>query len=274
MLRGLRLAESLRAKGFPAPRAVATIAGDLLAAVDGDRYQVSDWVDGQCFHPGDLPLACVGPMGELLGQFHRLTQVQPYGAPHIFTPPAVALDRCRELLDRYTDSPEPFARVAQEILQAQTDLLLVLPSDYAERLSLPRLNGTCYNSFGVEQLLFRPDGGVAALVDWTDGAGAASFWVEDVDRGIHLSAFGIEEIKAFVAGYQSQNPLPESEWRALVDMLCYGHLASTNYLSGWFARPYRRMSDWEITAERWHRLVPDRFRARHEILTVVMEAIR
>ncbi|MFZ5825551.1 MAG: hypothetical protein ACOY94_14730 [Bacillota bacterium] len=124
----------------------------------------------------------------------------------------------------------------------------------------------------VEQVLFRPDGEVAALVDWTDGAGRVGFLVEDLDTGIHLSALDLEGIGAFVAGYQSENPLPEQEWRALAALLCYGHLASTNFLGGWFARPYRRMQEWEETSTLWHRLVPWRFNARAEVEETILAA--
>ncbi|MGE5674150.1 MAG: hypothetical protein ACM3XM_09700, partial [Mycobacterium leprae] len=107
-----------------------------------------------------------------------------------------------------------------------------------------------------------------------DGAGKVRPWADDLDCCIHLSALEIDAIGAFVAGYQSENPLPEHEWRAVAAQLCYGHLASTNFLAAWLSRPYRRMADWEQTAELWHRLVPARFRQFAAIETAICEAAR
>src|SRR5579859_5212955 len=56
MLHGLELSQLLRRQGIPAPEVVRTLTGDLLATVDGETYQVTTWVDGCCYHPGNLPL--------------------------------------------------------------------------------------------------------------------------------------------------------------------------------------------------------------------------
>jgi len=276
MLRGLHLSERLRGAGFPAPRiAPARASGDLVATVDGERYQVTEWVEGVCYHPGEMPARCVAPMGALLGRFHRLVGGERPALAGGFNSPGAAASQCRALLERYRQSPaEPFSGVAAAVLEEQIGLLEALPLDYADRLPLPQLGGACFNSFWSEQILFRPDGEVAALVDWTDGAGKPGFWADDLDTGIHLSALGLPAIGAFVAGYQSENPLPEGEWRALAASLCYEHLASVNFLYGWFQRPYRRMADWEATAERWHRLVPVRFRQYGAIEEAMLEAVR
>lgn len=274
MLRGLHLGEVLRGQGFPVPRVITTQAGHLIAALDGERYQVTEWVEGRTYHPGELPLHCVTPMGALLGRFHRIAGPHSVVASYAHPDRGTAVAQCQRVLERYRPHVEPFARVAQEVLQEQIALLQELPADYAAGLPVPRHSGTCFNSFWVEQVLFRPDGQVAALVDWTDGAGRVGFLVEDLDTGIHLSALGLEEVAAFVTGYQSENPKPESEWRALAAVLCYGHLASTNFLAGWFERPYRRMQDWEETSERWHRLVPVRFRQRAEMEEAILLAVR
>lgn len=259
MLRGLRLSQDLRAAGFPAPEVVRTVDGSLLAQFAGERYQVNAWVEGRSYHPGELPVHAAGPMGALLGRFHRLCgpKVVPPSGPA--THPRHGARLCRELLDRYEGRSEAFAATAREVLQAQIALLERLPEDFPDNLPRPALGGTCFNSFWVEQVLFDPDGQVAALVDWTDGAGKVGHWVDDLDTGIHLSALDVERTIAFVQGYQSENPLPEREWRSLAADLCYGHLASTNFFEGWLRSPYRRMEQWEQTSAVWHRLVVERY---------------
>ncbi|HYG60635.1 MAG TPA: phosphotransferase [Symbiobacteriaceae bacterium] len=274
MLRGLRLSEALRSRGFPAPQVIRAKAGEWIAAVDDERYQVTEWTEGRTYHPGTLPLKCAAHMGALLGLFHRMCGSEPSAIPYTYTSRDKALLECRGLLERYHHHSEPFALVAREVLEEQVRLLERLPSDVSERLLAPRYSGPCFHSFWVEQVIFHPEGQVAALVDWTDGAGNVGFWAADIDTGIHLSALGPDAIRAFVAGYQSENSLPEAEWRALADTLCYGHLASTNFLGGWFDRPYRRMHDWEQTAELWHRQVPLRFAMKEEIEEAVLTGAR
>jgi Ser/Thr protein kinase RdoA (MazF antagonist) len=258
MLRGIQLSQKLRAQGVPAPRVLPPA---LALTDDGARYQVTEWVDGRCYHPGELPDAAVAPMGALLGRLHRLLGPGDVQPPAPLPTPAEGARQCRALLTRYEDRPETFAAVAREVLEDQIALLEAIPADFTDRLPLPALGGPVFNSYWVEQLLFRPDGQVAALIDWTDGAGKPGLWTGDLALGIHLSALTLPQAVAFAEAYQSEHPLPEQEWRALAADLCYGHLASTNFLAGCFARPYRRMADWEVTSAIWHRQICPRFRA-------------
>lgn len=264
MLRGIFLSQQLREQGFPAPRVLPTRAGELLAEVDGERYQVTEWAEGRTYHPGELPPEACGPMGALLGRLHRVLGPGEVPPAEALPTPGEALRRCEALLERYAYRPEPFAAVAREVLESQIAVLCRLPAGMAAELPRPRLGGPVFNSFWVEQVLFRPDGSVSALIDWTDGAGKAGYWCDDLDIGIHLSALDLPAARTFMQGYLSENPLPADERAALVAELCYGHLASTNFLSGWFARPYRRMADWEATATLWHRQVVPRFLAWKE----------
>jgi hypothetical protein len=128
------------------------------------------------------------------------------------------------------------------VLLEQIGLLESLPGDFARVLPRPALFGPCFGSFWVVQLLFQPDGQVAALVDWTDGAEESDFWADDIVTGIHLSALSLDTIAAYAAGYQTEHPLPESEWRAVTAKLCYGHLASNNFWGGWLTQSYRRLA--------------------------------
>jgi len=264
MLGGLEISRQLRERGFPAPLVIPTLSGDLIAESDGERYQVTEWVEGRSYHPGELPPQAVAPMGALLGRFHRLMGQAAMAPPQPFPTPPEALARCRSLLERYVYRPEPFAAVAREVLEGQIALLARLPAGYSGDLPRPSLGGPVYASYWVEQLLFRPNGSVAALVDWTDGAGKPGFWCGDLDCAIHLSGFDLPAARLFLNAYQSENPLPPTERKALAAELCYGHLASVNFLSGWFARPYRRMVDWEATAALWHRQVVPRFVAHKD----------
>jgi len=261
MLRGIQTSQQLREQGFPAPMVIPTRSGALLLETGGKRYQVTEWAEGRSYHPGELPLEAVAPMGALLGRLHRLlgpAEVPP--APPLPSP-AEALRECQALLERYDYRPEPFAAVAREVLEGQIALLARLPAGLSADLPRPRLGGRVFNSFWVEQLLFRPDGSVSALVDWTDGAGRPGHWCGDLELAIHLSAFDLPTACRFLEAYWSENPLPGQELVALAAELCYGYLASTNFLSGWFARPYRRMADWEATAALWHRQIVPRFLA-------------
>lgn len=290
MLRGLELSQLLQAQGFPAPRLLRTHSGALLAEADGERYQVNEWVDGQTYHPGELPDASAGPMGGLLGRLHRMLAALD-GAPRgggagsqgagsraaepqapAFPTPAAAAARCRELALKYAGHSEPFAQAAAGILLEQGALLETLPDTYHEGLPAPTECGACFHSYWVEQLLFQPDGQVAALVDWTDGAGKPGHWVDDLFLGIHLSALTPAQTAAYVAAYQAEHPLPRHEWQALAAALCYGTLASTNFLGAWFGRPYRRMADWEKTALLWHGQIPERFRQRTVWERLILQA--
>lgn len=275
MQRGLALSQELRAEGFPAPGVIAPRAefgvpgAELIALYGEERYILTEWVEGKTYYPGELPPACARPMGALLGLFHRRLGRGGH-ATWAYRSPAKALEQVGGLLARYEGESEPFAAVAREILTEQVDLLAALPSDFHEHLPKPQLQGGCFNSFWIEQVLFHPDGSVAALVDWTDGAGGRGYLINDICVGIHLSALDREATAAFVAGYQSENPLPRPEWEAVAAELTYGHLASINFLGGWLDDPMRRMPERDATTELWHRTVPVRFRERDLWLEAIL----
>lgn len=275
MQRGLSLSQELRAVGFPAPRVIAprdgsSIPGAELVANYGDeRYILTEWAEGRTYSPGELPLACARPMGALLGRLHRLLG-RGGEESWAYPTPAEAIAQVGGLLARYQGESDPFAAEGRAILTEQVDLLAALPSDFHESLPRPQIQGGCFNSFWIEQVLFHPDGSVAALVDWTDGAGRRWYLIDDIVVGIHLSALDRAATAEYVAGYQSENPLPRSEWVAAAADLTYGHLASINFLGSWLERPYRRMADWERSSERWHRAVPVRFRERELWLETIL----
>lgn len=274
MQRGLALSQELRAEGFPAPRVIAPragfgIPGADLVALFGERYILTEWVEGRTYYPGELPLAGARPMGALLGRFHRRLG-RGGEETWAYRSPAAAIAQISELLAGYERETEPFAGVARAILTEQVDLLGALPSDFHDSLPKPQIQGGCFNSFWIEQVLFRPDGSVAALVDWTDGAGGRGYLIHDIVVGIHLSALDRVATAEFVAGYQSENPLPRSEWEAAAAHLTYGHLASINFLGGWLYDPMRRMPERDATTELWHRAVPIRFRERELWLETIL----
>jgi Ser/Thr protein kinase RdoA (MazF antagonist) len=204
-------------------------------------------------------------MGEVLGRFHRSFAQEevpvrsPYRSPHM------AIAECEALEQKFAEAEGDFAAIALKVLREQIALLRELPDDIGWRLPAPSLGGVTFGSFWVEQVLFHPDGQVAALVDWTDGAGETGHWASDIVCGLHLSALDEEGILAFCSGYQAEHPLPAAEWRAVAAMLCYGHLANTNFLGGWLEKSYRRMADWERISEPWHRMVPERYRRWKDI---------
>jgi Ser/Thr protein kinase RdoA (MazF antagonist) len=279
MQRGLALSQLLRTEGVPAPRVLSPREGcsapsaEFVALHAGERYVVTEWVEGRTYYPGELPLNCARSMGALLGRLHRLLGRDSNPTPNwTYRPAMEAATACQDLIRRYQVHSEPFARVAEAILTEQIGLLKGLPSNFQAHLPTPQFQGGCFNSFWVEQLLFRPDGSVAALVDWTDGAGKSRYWIEDIVVGIHLSALDRAATAAYVAGYQAENPLPRSEWEALAAELTYGHLASVNFLGGWLDVPMRRMPERDATTELWHRAVLARFRERDLWLASILQA--
>ncbi|MED1918104.1 hypothetical protein P4V64_22605 [Bacillus thuringiensis] len=73
------------------------------------------------------------------------------------------------------------------------------------------------------------------------------------------------------ADAQAHHPLPKTEWQAVLAQLCYGHLASTNFLDSWLVKHNRRMEHWEQIAMTWTRLVPERFRLWHKLEQELLE---
>lgn len=249
MLNGLALSQELRKKGFPAPRLLVPHHQEWLAHDQGETYQVNEWIDGRSYHPGELPLREAKAMGELLAHFHRQFDPLPPFEDVPMLSPSKAIADCRELWSQYQKEQGAFPGYVRDILEQQISLLETVSHEYVSRLPVPSLRGRCFHSYWVEQLIFHPNGEVAALVDWTDGAGREGYWAKDLVAGLHLSALQYEGILAFCEGYQAHHPLPKSEWQAVLAKLCYGHLASTNFLDSWLVKHNRRMEHWETDCD-------------------------
>ncbi len=274
MLKGLALSQELRQKGFPAPALILTIDNDWLANVDGETYQVNEWVDGCCYHPGELQEDEARAMGGLLARFHcQFERAEPSAKMLPYVTPAVAIHTCEELRLRYESAKGAFPSYVRSLLAQQILLLKSLPSNFTENLPTATLSGPCFHSFWVEQVIFQPNGQIAALVDWTDGAGKPGLWAQDIVTGIHLSALNETAIIAFCSGYQNANRLPKNEWKAVFTMLCYGHVASTNFLDSWLVKHNRRMEHWEKIAKEWTCIVPQRFIRWRELEEKVLDAL-
>src|SRR5215212_1845880 len=65
------LVAHLRDSGFPAPVVVPTVSGDTCAAVDGDLYSVSVFVDGSAYEAGNAEH--LRESARALAEYHRIS---------------------------------------------------------------------------------------------------------------------------------------------------------------------------------------------------------
>lgn len=271
MLRGIALSQELRTKGFPVPELILTVDKEPLAHIEDETYQVTEWIEGRTFHPGELPKEGAYSMGCLLGKFHDHFQCDKQYKAIEMPIPSIVLQKSESLLLQLEPLSGKFPDSAKEVLTENIKILKAISDDYIKNMNTKSRVGTIYNSFWVEQMLFDEKFRVKALVDWTDGAGGTGCIIEDIDTAINISAFDKEAIIEFCRGYQSFNPLEKEEWEAALNLICYRHLADLWIYYSWINKGNRRMEHWENIAIRWIKQIPVRFYQWEEIKKLVLE---
>lgn len=271
MLRGVKLSQELRAKGFPAPELILTNDKEPLAHIEDETYQVTEWIDGRTYHPGELPKEGAYSMGCLLGRFHAHFKGEKQYKSIEIPLPSDVIQKSTSLLSQLETLSGKFPDFAKEVLTENIKILKSISDDYIKNMNTKSRIGTIYNSFWVEQMLFDDKFEIKALVDWTDGAGGTGCIIEDIDTAINISAFDKEAIIAFCRGYQSFNPLDKDEWDAALNLICYRHLADLWIYYSWMGKGNRRMEHWENIAMEWIKQIPVRFYQWAEINRLVLE---
>jgi len=186
-----------------------------LAHVEDETYEVTEWIDGCTFHPGELPLAGAYSMGSLLGKFHSFFEFNNQYKTLKVPNPLESVEKFKILLSQYETISGEFTDVAKQVLWEQISILESLPSDFLNGMTNKSRFGTTYSSFWVEQIIFNNKLEVSALIDWTDGAGRVGCLADDIDCGLHLSALNKDGIIAFCKGYQNFNPMTKDEWKEI-----------------------------------------------------------
>lgn len=274
MVRGLELSQVLRAKGFPAPELILTKDKKILAHVEDETYEVTEWVEGSTYHPGELPLKGAYSMGSLLGKFHSFFEFNDRYKTLELHNPLESVEKFKSLLLKYETISGEFARMARQVLSEKINILESLSSDFLNSKTIKSRFGNTYNSFWVEQIIYNNKMEVAALIDWTDGAGREGYLADDIDCGLHLSALTKDGIVEFCRGYQELNPMTKEEWEAVINLFIYKHLNDTWIYESWLNKHNRRMEHWEKIASIWDAQIPIRFHQRKEIKESIMKALK
>jgi Ser/Thr protein kinase RdoA (MazF antagonist) len=269
MVNGILLSQELRANGFPIPELILTKSMEPLAYIGDETYQVTEWVNGKTFHPGELSKEGAYSMGCLLGKFHSYFQSNNQYKLIELPSPSTTASKCENLLLKFEYLTGKFPNHAKQILSENIKILKTISDDHIRNLNTKSRIGTVYNSFWVEQVLFDDKDEIKALVDWTDGAGRTGCLIEDIDTAIHISALDKDAIIAFCNGYQKFNPLAAEEWDSVTNLICYRHLADTWTFDSWFDKNNRRMEHWENVAINWITQIPIRFYQWEEIRQLV-----
>jgi len=250
MIDGILLGQELRNVGIPAPLHINDKKNNILSCHGTDTYQVNEWVDGNTYRPGDVPLSAAYSMGKLLGKLH-ITMNSKFDKGNtkniIFKE---ALKRKEKLIESYqsVDFDGKY-----EILDALRKQVLILKS--SEFTKIERQFSSCfgkvYKSYWIEQLIFDEKHDVIALIDWTDGAGSDGGLVDDIDTAIFVSAFDIRAICSFIKGYQESFALSEAEWKSIIEYVCTRHLDTNWIYHSWKNQNSNRFEHWKTIARKW-----------------------
>lgn len=206
--------------GLPVAVPLATPQGDTLAAVNGGYVSVTPWVEGEHVPGRRWSHRRCRQVGALLGRIHRgLGVAVPAGVGRV-RPKVPEAAAAKAAIDGYlgliaersvVDDFDTFARARLVERRELLENLAHLRPDDTAKLS----GGYVHGDFQELNLLFDPDGEVAAVLDW-DRIGVRAYGYElarsatlifgGADTTIDADTCGVldvERVAAFVAGYRS-----------------------------------------------------------------------
>jgi Ser/Thr protein kinase RdoA (MazF antagonist) len=231
------LVAHLRDSGFPAPVVVPTVSGDTCAAVDGDLYSVSVFVDGSGFEAGNAEH--LRESARALAEYHRISaSFRPLSSrfqePFLKEilrerltemPPPEAIS---DFADAYADHDPQIPDVLVSLyytLEKSEDVLGLLDWLYPG-LPLLTIHGGCWRS----SALFSGDRLITML-----GFDSARYEARVLDLAIALHTFAkvfgehgspdfkvpldLEIVSGFLGAYLQANPLEPAEVEALPALL-------------------------------------------------------
>jgi homoserine kinase type II len=239
------LVAHLRDNGFPAPVVVPTVSGDTCAAVDGDLYSVSVFVDGSGYEAGNAEH--LRESARALAEYHRISaSFQPLSSrsqePLLneilrerlteMPPPEAISDFADAYVDRNAQIPDLLESLYYALEESE-DVLGLLDWLYP-KLPLLTIHGGC----GHGSVLFSGDR-LITMLDFD----SARYEARALDLATALHDFvkvfrergspdfkiplDLEIVSGFLGAYLQVNPLEPAEVEALPALLAARPLKRT-----------------------------------------------
>lgn len=271
MLRGIRLGQTLREKGIPAPVHINDRFGEPLSKHGDDTFQVNAFIEGITYRPGSIPNEVAYSMGQLLGKLH-LTMNDTFEEGVLKTLDiSAAIEDKKSLIETY--HAVSFDGKSEIVKTLKKQLIFLETEKNSVQNQLYSKVGKVYNSYWIEQLIFDEAHKVKALIDWTDGAGGMGNLADDIDTAFFVSAFDLKGIKYFAKGYQSEHPLSRKEWESILEYSCMRHLNTNWIYHSWYNQTNHRFEHWKTIARKWITGIEFRYLNRDLIRETVLNEL-
>ncbi len=227
LVRNLGVLDALAGEGIPVSAPAPTVAGALVAEVDGDVWCLFPWAAGSHLRGVDLSLSQAASLGTHLGRLHvgldracgrGLLPAVPETVTSEVATPERAVEKLEQLSGLVGDkgAGTAFDATAAAALEQRRALI----GKYADRSPEGAVpggrHGWTHGDVQYRNLLW--DGGeLTAILDW-DRVGVRPY-AEEVARTAQVQfgvdgVFDLDRVAAFVGGYRSVVPLEAS---ALLD---------------------------------------------------------
>jgi hypothetical protein len=221
----LRPAHGAGAAGRDGTLGTGAPVADWLAPLEGgiSWIAVMAFASGRKAAPGEMTPAMAREAGRTLGRLHRTLAELPVpdGSPFATTSAKVAERTARLQAEALAQAnPDEGDRLAMEVCQWRLDLLerYQVESERYAGDPVQIVHGDYYPG----NLLFGPDGTVAAVLDW-DFSGARPRGLEVARAAVETGLVPAEGpgrldqalVQAFLGGYTAEQPLPADQRQAM-----------------------------------------------------------
>lgn len=203
------------ARGIPVVPPLADLEGREIHRLDDVYVSLFPWIAGRTIDPTTATATDAHRLGEVHGQVTSVLAAYESDwlqANRLFprwdTKASIdALSRVDDLI-RYYPAPPAAQLQLQERIRYQLEALQQDARPLSDFDALRRQ--VCFGDFHERQVMFRPDGSVAAVVDWEGLCWAPPMW--EIARSLTVSGMLLpERLRAYLAGYASRAPITASE---------------------------------------------------------------
>lgn len=223
---------------MPVPAVVPNRGGEMVTAVEGYLYVLSEYVDGRMYQPGQIPAEAARSMGNALGRLHdSLLLLPPFAPPTLPSFEAIGTELLRLLALARVRRDDPVDATAVGVLEAKLDLLSTLGE-------VPACESQwTHGDYEWRNVLFGASDQVVAIIDFDN----AIFYPpeRDVMRCIALSFPALQaETDDFFAGYAAVRRVTARDVSRYVESYRYFSTFRVWPISERYLHPERYQPHW------------------------------
>ncbi len=227
-------------RGIPAPLAQQALDGNTVLEHEGALWAVFPWVEGVPPVRGQMDPHQAFEAGAMHGRIHRVLIDYPQSV-EVTPPPAFDVARSSAHLARILSAAQE-QRAEDWIIEGLTFQLALLREHGTNASEAGLARSPSHGDYHDQQLLFGPNGNVAAVTDWELFGMRPRAW-ELVRSAAFSQILETPLLEDYVSGYCEHMALPADECRLAIELWWQGRIHSAWVFQAHFLEGNKRVAE-------------------------------